>query len=40
MKLIPSPDQFAPKLPEQNELTAECDRCGHNDQVKIVARDE
>ena len=40
MKLIPSPEQLAPKLPEQNRLTAECDNCGHKDEVKVVATDE
>ena len=40
MKLIPSPEQLAPKLPEQNRLTAECDNCGHKDEVRVVATDE
>jgi C4-type Zn-finger protein len=40
MKLIPSPDQLAPRLPEQSKLTAECDKCGHKDDVKVVAADE
>jgi hypothetical protein len=40
MKLIPSPEQLAPKLPEQNRLTAECDNCSHKDEVKVVATDE
>jgi DNA-directed RNA polymerase subunit RPC12/RpoP len=40
MKLIPSPEQVAPKLPEQNKLTAECDNCGHRDAVQVVATDE
>jgi C4-type Zn-finger protein len=40
MKLIPTVDQLAPKLPEQDKLTAECDNCGHRDDVKVVATDE
>jgi uncharacterized Zn finger protein len=40
MKLIPTPEQLAPKLPEKNKLTAECDNCGHNDEVKVMATDE
>jgi DNA-directed RNA polymerase subunit RPC12/RpoP len=40
MKLIPSSDQLAPKLPEQNRLVAECDNCGHRDEVKVVVTDE
>jgi DNA-directed RNA polymerase subunit RPC12/RpoP len=40
MKLIPSPEQLAPKLPEQDKLAAECDNCGHKDEVKVVATDE
>jgi C4-type Zn-finger protein len=40
MKLIPSPEQLVPKLPEQNKLTAECDKCGHKDEVKVVVTDE
>jgi ribosomal protein S27AE len=40
MKLIRSSAQLAPKLPEQNKLRAECDKCGHKDEVKVVATDE
>jgi hypothetical protein len=40
MRLIPTLDQLAPKLPEQNKLTAECDNCRHRDEVKVVATDE
>jgi hypothetical protein len=40
MKLIPTPEQLAPKLPEQNKLTAQCDNCGHRDEVKVVATDQ
>jgi hypothetical protein len=40
MKLIPTPEQLAPKLPEQNKLTAQCDNCGHKDEVKVVATDQ
>jgi uncharacterized protein with PIN domain len=40
MKLIPSPEQLMPKLPEQNKLIAECDKCGHKDEVKVVVTDE
>ena len=38
MKLIPSPEQLAPKLPKQNKLTAECDKYGH--EVKVVVTEE
>ncbi len=40
MKLISSPEQLVPKLPEQNKLTAECDKCGHKDEVEVVVTDE
>jgi hypothetical protein len=40
LAVIPSPEQLVPKLSEQNKLIAECDKCGHKDEVKIVVTDE
>jgi hypothetical protein len=40
MKVLPTSDQLVPKLPKQSELTARCDKCSHEDQVKVVATDQ
>jgi C4-type Zn-finger protein len=40
MKVLPTSDQLVPQLPKQAELTARCDKCGHRDQVKVVATDQ
>jgi hypothetical protein len=40
MKVLPTSDQLVPELPKQSELTAQCDKCGHQDHVKVVATDQ
>ena len=40
MEIVPEQRAIAPDLPEDNELKARCDKCGYEDQVKVVATDE
>ena len=40
MKLVPEQRALAPDLPEDNELRARCDKCGHEDLVEVIATDQ
>jgi uncharacterized protein with PIN domain len=40
MRIVPEARALAPDLPEENKLTARCDKCGYQDQVEVVASDE